>query len=80
MSRQRYWRLPLTQKNMLITGARASGREEHEVWSRRQSMQASGGTAQNEDARAAGGSVNGTVGVDRETGQIHDGCGFLLLL
>jgi len=43
-------------------------------------MQASGGTAQNEDARAAGGSVNGTVGVDRETGQIHDGCGFLLLL
>ncbi|XP_056287626.1 E3 ubiquitin-protein ligase HECW2-like isoform X2 [Pseudoliparis swirei] len=49
------------------SGARASGREEHEVWSRRQSMQASGGTAQNEDARAAGGSVNGTVGVDRET-------------
>ncbi|XP_034403588.1 LOW QUALITY PROTEIN: E3 ubiquitin-protein ligase HECW2-like [Cyclopterus lumpus] len=48
-------------------GARASGREEHEVWRRRQSMQASGGIAQNQEVCGARGSMNGTVGVDRET-------------
>ncbi|XP_068575536.1 E3 ubiquitin-protein ligase HECW2 isoform X2 [Cebidichthys violaceus] len=53
-------------------GARASDRgareeqEDGEVWRRRQSMQASGGTAQNQDVCGARGSPNGTV-VERET-------------
>ncbi|KAM6893228.1 E3 ubiquitin-protein ligase HECW2 isoform 1-T1 [Lycodopsis pacificus] len=53
-------------------GATASERgareeqEDGEVWRRRQSMQASGGTAQNQEVCGARGSPNGTV-VERET-------------
>ncbi|XP_049919126.1 E3 ubiquitin-protein ligase HECW2 [Epinephelus moara] len=51
-------------------GARARSQEEEdgEVWRRRQSMQASGGVAQNQEACAARESQNGAVGVERETG------------
>ncbi|XP_068446292.1 E3 ubiquitin-protein ligase HECW2 isoform X2 [Clinocottus analis] len=51
-------------------GARVSGLEEQEqgeVWRRRQSMQASGGTAQTQEMCGARGSQSGTVGVERET-------------
>ncbi|XP_070786535.1 E3 ubiquitin-protein ligase HECW2 [Enoplosus armatus] len=52
-------------------GARAGGgnrqdeQEGGEVWRRRRSMQASGGVAQNQEARGA---QNGTAGAERETG------------
>ncbi|XP_054479603.1 E3 ubiquitin-protein ligase HECW2 isoform X2 [Anoplopoma fimbria] len=54
-------------------GARASDRsrreeqEDGEVWRRRQSMQASGGIAQNHEECGARDCQNGTVGVERET-------------
>ncbi|XP_076579253.1 E3 ubiquitin-protein ligase HECW2-like isoform X2 [Chaetodon auriga] len=52
-------------------GARVSsgdGEEGGEVWRRRQSMQASGGVAQNQEGSGARQSSNGTAGVEREAG------------
>lgn len=75
--------LHYTHKNiLLILGASARSQEEEdgEVWRRRQSMQASGGVTQNQEACSARESQNGAVGVERETGEMQDdlGCFFAL--
>ncbi|XP_074520629.1 E3 ubiquitin-protein ligase HECW2 isoform X1 [Halichoeres trimaculatus] len=49
-------------------GARGEEEEGGEVWRRRQSLQASGGVAQNQETGRAREGQNGVAGADRETG------------
>ncbi|XP_074520630.1 E3 ubiquitin-protein ligase HECW2 isoform X2 [Halichoeres trimaculatus] len=56
------------QEGATSEGARGEEEEGGEVWRRRQSLQASGGVAQNQETGRAREGQNGVAGADRETG------------